>query len=445
VIATAFVGRVKIDVKPGWEEQGTLYVIGLSRPGTMKSALARRAFAPIVAAQRHMRTVAEEQIRHARARAEVLKAIVASLKKDLAKRVGDQDLRNQLEEAQFNLDTHEIPTLPVLMINDATPEALETVMSEQGERVSVLDSEGGGLETLPDARYGREGTSNLDLVLKAYSGSEPHDVRRVKRETKMIENPCMAIGGIVQPAIFEGIKGVSNTEERGFIQRLMVYAPKDRLGERAFRTEPSTRQDQHAYHWLVVNLVYSLWAVPRGASLTLTFSPQARELITQWQEVVEPRLAKDGDLADMAEFISKLAGKAARLAAILHVAKHSGTDADPFAEPISEETLHSALEIANHQIHHFRFVTRLSGMSPLAQLADRLVKHIVSHGLTEITRRDAQRHLKTPTADAADPVLDLLEDRGYIRATKMTRRASGPGREPSQRYEINPTLWREEK
>jgi replicative DNA helicase len=244
VIATAFVGRVKIDVKPGWEEQGTLYVIGLSRPGTMKSALARRAFAPIVAAQRHMRTVAEEQIRHARARAEVLKAIVASLKKDLAKRVGDQDLRNQLEEAQFNLDTHEIPTLPVLMINDATPEALETVMSEQGERVSVLDSEGGGLETLPGARYGREGTSNLDLVLKAYSGSEPHDVRRVKRETKMIENPCMAIGGIVQPAIFEGIKGVSNTEERGFIQRLMVYAPKDRLGERAFRTEPSTRQDQ---------------------------------------------------------------------------------------------------------------------------------------------------------------------------------------------------------
>jgi DNA-binding PadR family transcriptional regulator len=84
-------------------------------------------------------------------------------------------------------------------------------------------------------------------------------------------------------------------------------------------------------------------------------------------------------------------------------------------------------------------------MSRLAQLADRLVKHILSHGLTEITRRDAQRHLKTPTAAAVDPMLDLLEDLGYIRATKMPRRASGPGREPSQRYEINPILWREEK
>jgi hypothetical protein len=50
----------------------------------------------------------------------------------------------------------------------------------------------------------------------------------------MMENPCMVIGGIVQPAIFEGIKGVLNTEERGFIQRLIVYAPQDRLGERAF-------------------------------------------------------------------------------------------------------------------------------------------------------------------------------------------------------------------
>ena len=38
-------------------------------------------------------------------------------------------------------------------------------MSEQGERVSVLDSEGAGLETLLGARYGREGTSNLDVVL----------------------------------------------------------------------------------------------------------------------------------------------------------------------------------------------------------------------------------------------------------------------------------------
>lgn len=119
--------------------------------------------------------------------------------------------------------------------------------------------------------------------------------------------------------------------------------------------------------------------------------------------LAEPRLAEDGDLADMAEFISKLPGKAARIAAILHVAKHSGTGADPFTELISEETLHSALEIANHQIHHFRFVTRLSGMSPLVRLADRLVKHMVSHSLTEITRRDAQRHLKTPTADAVDP------------------------------------------
>jgi len=188
-----------------------------------------------------------------------------------------------------------------------------------------------------------------------------------------------------------------------------------------------------------------LWDVPRGGSLTLTFSPQAREMITQWQELAEPRLAEDGDLADMAEFISKLPGKAARIAAILHVAKHSGTGADPFTELIGEETLHSALEIANHQIHHFRFVTRLSGMSPLVRLADRLVKHMVSHSLTEITRRDAQRHLKTPTADAVDPVLDLLEDHGYIQATKMTRRASGPGRDPSQRYEINPTLWSGEK
>jgi hypothetical protein len=41
----------------------------------------------------------------------------------------------------------------------------------------------------------------------------------------------------------------------------------------------------------------------------------------------------------------------------LHVAKHSDTETDPFAEPIREETLHSALEIANHQIDRFRFVT----------------------------------------------------------------------------------------
>jgi hypothetical protein len=81
------------------------------------------------------------------------------------------------------------------------------------------------------------------------------------------------------------IKGVSNTEERGFIQRLMVYAPKDRLGERVFRTEPVPDKISDAYHWLVVNLVYRLWGVPPGGSLTLTFSPQARELITRWRSL----------------------------------------------------------------------------------------------------------------------------------------------------------------
>jgi hypothetical protein len=48
----------------------------------------------------------------------------------------------------------------------------------------------------------------------------------------------------------------------------------------------------------------------------------------------------------------------------LHVAKHSDTDTDPFAEPIREETLHSALEIANHQIDRSRFVTASESANP---------------------------------------------------------------------------------
>jgi len=41
--------------------------------------------------------------------------------------------------------TFMVPELPLLIVSDATPEALGLRLAEQGERLAVFDAEGGGL------------------------------------------------------------------------------------------------------------------------------------------------------------------------------------------------------------------------------------------------------------------------------------------------------------
>ncbi len=97
-----------------------------------------------------------------------------------------------------------------------------------------------------------------------------------------------------------------------------------------------------------------------------------------------------------------------------------------------------AVAVGEYLIDHARAAFAVMGGDPAIETARRLLRWIVEGQLRAFTRREAYRVFGSQLRTVADvdPALQLLADHGYVRP--IVPGASGPGRKPSQRYEVNP-------
>jgi Protein of unknown function (DUF3987) len=102
--------------------------------------------------------------------------------------------------------TFTVPELPLLIVSDATPEALGLRLAEQDERLSVFDAEGGGLITMMGGQYGNR--PNLDLLLKAHDGHPTTVVRVKNEEPHALMSPQLTIGVLSQREVLRQVMGV---------------------------------------------------------------------------------------------------------------------------------------------------------------------------------------------------------------------------------------------
>ncbi len=84
-----------------------------------------------------------------------------------------------------------VPVIPWLIADDVTSEAAASLMAEQGGRLAVLSAEGGIFATI--ARRYSQGTANLDVFLKGWSGDMLR-VDRKSREPEYIAAPALTLG-----------------------------------------------------------------------------------------------------------------------------------------------------------------------------------------------------------------------------------------------------------
>lgn len=155
-----------------------LYTLTVAQPGERKSGVFHAFTAPIFKYQ------TEENER--------LKGVIADYKAE------KQYLENQLASAtkgnnanpqrakEISRQIGELkPVFPLLLnVSDVTPEALAWEMFKQGGRMAVINDEGGIFEILSGLYSG--GSSNIDLILKAYDGSPYTVIRRTKENIAII-------------------------------------------------------------------------------------------------------------------------------------------------------------------------------------------------------------------------------------------------------------------
>jgi len=441
VLAAAAGGRAEVEVKPGWREPVNLYAAPAMPPGSRKSAVFREMSAPLIDAERALQEAARPQIGEAAIALEIAQDQARRAVAEAAKKLpgpGADKAKADAIEVRMQAEAATVPAWPRLVADDATPEALTSLLCEQGGRMAVLSAEG-DLFDIMSGRYGRDGQApNLGVFLKGHAG-DLLLVDRKGREPERIDKPALTIVVTIQPQVLLDIGRRPALRGRGLLARVLYCLPPDMVGFR--RIDVATVPDDvcEEYHRQVKALALSMaeWTDP--AILVLT--PEARRLLSGYQEEIEPRLrASGGDLADLRDWASKLAGAAVRLAGLLHLAGHL---ADGYQRPVEAGAMERAIQLGRYFTEHARAAFRQMGMDPLIGDAHVILAWIKRTRAGEFSKRDLFRGVQSNefqrAADLDEPLAVLVEH-GYIRLAESPDSGKRGGRPASPRYAVNPEV-----
>ena len=164
----------------------------------------------------------------------------------------------------------------------------------------------------------------------------------------------------------------------------------------------------------------------------LRLSESARGIFNCFREEIESRL-KEGDLAEMQDWGSKLSGAVIRIAGGLHFCQHEG---GIVSDEIRRDTIEKAIELGRYFLAHSRQAFFEMGADKIEHQAKKILSWIDrKREMEEFNRGHVQQNVRGfGSANEIDPALTRLEERGYIR-----KESPSPGcRVPV--YKINPEI-----
>jgi replicative DNA helicase len=434
-LATCAGGRVRVRVKPGWEEPLNLYALVALPPGERKSAVFEAATAPLSQfeeerAQAFAPIVTEAGIRRRALEraAEKAETEAANAKTPEAREVAILRATELALEAESVI----VPAPYRLLADDATPEILATLLAQQGGRIALLSPEGGVVGQMA-GRYSsaRVPGANLGVYLKGHAGDRLR-VDRVGRASEYVTRPALTIGLAVQPEVLRTMADVPELGGLGVLARFLYALPHSLMGDRSTDPEPVPAKLADEYASKLILLARNLDT--SGGAWTIPFASTSRRLLTDYSAALEPRLGEKGDLRHMRDWAGKLPGAIARVASLIHLA---GSVRGAWGEEVPPAAVESAITVGDYAIEHAKAVFSLMGADPQVELARRVLRWIADGKLTEFSRRDAFYHLRgnqLPRVTDLDPALALLVAHGYLAPVAASR---GPGR-PSQKFRVNP-------
>ncbi len=424
-------GHVEVKIRNGWNEPLHLYIVSVAAPGERKSAVQRAMVGPIY-------EVETELIRDSAARrveAETTKKAAlkwAEKQHTIAAGTAPESRREALAsaiEAMQAAEAVEVPPVPKLIADDITPEAVASALSEQAGRLAILSAEGG----LFDIIWGRYSQSpNMDIWLKGHSG-DPVKVDRKGRDPEYVRRPAVTVGLMIQPTMLATI-GATRREfrGRGLLARFLYARPVSKVGRRKIAAPPLNEDIAKAYDEALSLLTRGLagWS---GDPAILTLTQQAEQTVAAIEAAVEPTLAGDGELAELADWGAKYVGAVVRIAGILHM----GTlGAEGFRTEIDHLTVEAAARIGSYfkacAINTFAEI----GMDNAASGASYLLDRIHSREQDEMSERDIHvlSRRRFPTKADLAPALARLIETGWL--IKLDDPAPTGGRRASTRYKV---------
>ena len=153
---------------------------------------------------------------------------------------------------------------------------------------------------------------------------------------------------------------------------------------------------------------------------------------------VETRQREGQDLFDVNEFASKMAGEAARLAALFHLCECARLGQSPEEHRVvSIECWQWAEEHQRWQLDETLRVLGLAVEDEDDRLAQRLLNYVArdSQGRSTVSPSDVVSFKVARTVEDSERLLRLLAKRGWVREVPAQKRQRRP------RWEFNPLVW----
>lgn len=421
----------------GYSEPLNIWGATVIGPANRKTAVITAKTAPHCEWEKEEAERLAPEIKRAAIKRRTLEKRRDKLEKDAAS-AEDPDRRETLlrEIEQLEAEIPEELRPPRLWTGDCTPERLQSLLVEQGERMAVLTDEGGIFEIM--AGLYSDGRANLDIFLQSHAGRAV----RVDRQgrTAHLDAPALTFGLAIQPAVLSemGSGGKRRFRGNGTLARFLYAVPRSNIGSRDVRANhPVPATVAARYRAGIFDLLAISPQIVDGREIPrqLTLTPAALDCWHAFAQMIEERQGDDGDLEGIQDWSGKLPGAALRIAGNLHIVEHGAT---PPAQ-IGEATMERALDLCTLLIEHAKAAFSMMEADPATADAKAILRWITEERLCRFTRGRAYRQFKgrfTGKTERLDKALKELQSRHIVTAeTEQT-----PGR-PATVLIVNPSLW----
>jgi replicative DNA helicase len=420
VIAACGSNRIRVQMNESYSEPLNLYVVAALFPGERKSSTFADMTAPLIEAEKRRREEAAPRIRAEKEKWEINEEQRKKLRRDIARQADPEERSRLSSEAEvLAKGMAEPPSEPRLLVSDATPEKVASLMASNNGRLAQMDAEGGCFFNIIGGRY--SDLPNFDVYLRGHSG-DAFCVDRMGR-SESIKNPGLTLVLTIQPGILIGFSKTPEFRNRGLLARFLYAVPSSRVGSRKFVNAGIPRSVADRY----TKTIDRLLAVPdpplssvssvsnsEKADYTLLLSAEAERVWIDNYERAERMMADRGSLSHIRDWAGKLPGTVLRIAGCLHLVDQPRT---PWKTRISRKTMAAAWRIGEYLTCHALAAFALMFEPPAITKARRILRWMLEGGLARFTRRDSYRAL-SPSQDPEWPVegLKRLEDWGYVRS-----------------------------
>lgn len=431
VLATVLQRRYEVaPLGCDYTEPLCLWTVSASPPGTRKSAVLGATLGPLVRWEKLHADRMRRDIAKVNAQRAVAKKRIERLLQDAAKAKDASERESiQAEIQQEELNTPEELRAPRLFTSDSTPERLQALLAEHGERMATHSDEAGTFQIMSGLYSG--GQANLDVYLMGHAGSP----MRVDRATRAVhlDRPALSFGLMVQPGTLADVAGSKRFRDSGLLARFLWCVPDSTVGTRDVRRHvPIPAHVKDAYERGLFGLL-ECWSDPVTKPRVLEFTEPARELWFTFAQHIEDNQGEGGQYEAISDWTSKLPGQLARVAAVLELAAVGLR-----AEEVSEVAMRDALQLGYLLIDHARAAFALLGTDAADTDAAAVVRWVKSNQLQSFTRREAQKAQegRFRSVERLEKAMERLEAGEVVRSTKLRKR----GAPPSIAYRVNPRL-----